>query len=164
MQLDRVLVPLDGSPLAERALFAALVLLRECPAAALILVRAAQAATPRPWTDTIESQIEVVDAAKSYLSTIAGWLRFEDSRRPVTTSVWYGPPDRAIVDAAGTCRANLIVMSTHGRSGLRRMVLGSVAESVLRATPTPVLLVPADSHFPVSAPLCVAHDRETVRV
>ena len=164
MKLDRVLVPLDGSPLAERAQFAALLLLRERPAAALILVRAAQAATPRPWTDTIEAQIEVVDAATSYLSTVAGWLRFEDSRRPVTTCVWYGSPARAIVDTADTRRANLIVMSTHGRCGLRRMVLGSIAESVSRATSIPVLLVPADSHFPVSAPPSIAHDRETVRV
>ena len=142
MKLDRVVVPLDGSPLAERALCTALALLRERPAATLILVRAAQAATPRPWTDLIEAQIEVVDEAKRYLGTIAGRLRAEEPRRPVTTSVWYGLPARAIAEAADACSAQLIVMSTHGRSGLRRMVLGSVAESVLRATATPVLLVP----------------------
>jgi nucleotide-binding universal stress UspA family protein len=51
VKLDRVLVPLDGSPLAERALRTALALLRERPSATVILMRAAQGATPGPWTD-----------------------------------------------------------------------------------------------------------------
>jgi nucleotide-binding universal stress UspA family protein len=165
VKLDRVLVPLDGSPLAERALRTALALLRERPSATVILMRAAQAATPGPWTDPIEAEIKVVDEAKAYLGAVAGRLRDQDPRRPVTTSVWYGPAARAVADAADASGAQLIMMSTHGRSGLRRMVLGSVAESVLRTTATPVLLVPADArHLPVaSAPPRVAH-AETIRV
>ena len=48
----------------------------------------------------------------------------------------------AIVREAGQSNADLIVMTTHGRSGLRRWLLGSVAEKVLRASPVPVLLCP----------------------
>jgi nucleotide-binding universal stress UspA family protein len=61
----------------------------------------------------------------------------------VETSVWYGPAADAIVEAARYRGADLIVMSSHGRSGLGRLVLGSVAESVLRATATPILLIRA---------------------
>jgi len=61
----------------------------------------------------------------------------------VDTSVWYGGPARALVDAARVHRADLIVMTTHGRSGLGRLILGSVAESVLRVTETPILLLRA---------------------
>jgi len=59
----------------------------------------------------------------------------------VETSVWYGPPVEAITDAAQLRKADLIVMSSHGRTGLGRLILGSVAESVLRATSTPILLL-----------------------
>jgi hypothetical protein len=58
--------------------------------------------------------------------------------------VWYSSPAKAIVEAARMRRANLIVMSTHARRGLRRALRGSVAESVLRQTRTPMLLVSAD--------------------
>jgi nucleotide-binding universal stress UspA family protein len=59
----------------------------------------------------------------------------------VEVSVWYGPPVAAIVEATGYRRADLIVMSSHGRSGLGRLVLGSVAESVLRSIAVPILLI-----------------------
>jgi nucleotide-binding universal stress UspA family protein len=61
----------------------------------------------------------------------------------VKTSVWYGPPAASIVEAAEIGKADLIVMNSHGRTGLGRLVLGSVAESVLRGTHTPILLLRA---------------------
>jgi nucleotide-binding universal stress UspA family protein len=65
--------------------------------------------------------------------------------------VWYGPATAAIVEAAATSQADLIVMSTHGRSGIGRLLLGSVAESVLRATHTPILLLRPEG-APVATP------------
>ena len=61
-------------------------------------------------------------------------------------------PAQAIVEAAKYRKADLIVMSTHGRSGIGRLVLGSVAEKVLRATAVPILLLrpgaaPLDTSF-----------------
>src|SRR5206468_809551 len=53
------------------------------------------------------------------------------------THVWYGPAAAMIVEAATAQKADLIVMSTHGRSGLRRLIIGSVTESVLRGTTIP---------------------------
>jgi nucleotide-binding universal stress UspA family protein len=54
-----------------------------------------------------------------------------------------GPVAQAILDAAERYGADLIVMGTHGRTGLQRVLLGSVAEAVLRRAPVPVVVVPA---------------------
>jgi nucleotide-binding universal stress UspA family protein len=165
VKFDRVLVPLDGSWLAETALPAAMTLLSERRGAILMLMRAAQVTVRVPWVDPIEAQIEVVGEAERYLRYVAGRLRDDEPDRTITTSVWYGPAARSIVDAADTRGAQLIVMSTHGRSGLPRMVLGSVAESVLRATTTPVLLVPADGgQAPRWSASVFVHDEEAVGV
>jgi nucleotide-binding universal stress UspA family protein len=54
-----------------------------------------------------------------------------------------GPSTHVILEAASEFQADLIVMGTHGRTGFRRLVLGSVAEEVLREAPCPVLTVKA---------------------
>ena len=74
-----------------------------------------------------------------------------------------GPPAAAIVEAAETQKADLIVMSTHGRSGLGRLILGSVAESVLRGTRKRILIVRADS-APVEPQWGAAPAREATNV
>ena len=140
--LDRILVPLDGSPAAERALPAARRLLSERAAPAVVLMRAAHATTASPWIDPLEAQSDAVETAQSYLRRMADQLRDIEPAWTVTTSIWYGRAARGIVEVAQIRRAQLIVMSTRGRGGLSRAVLGSVAESVLRATTTPVILVP----------------------
>ena len=137
MKVDTVLVPLDGSPLAEMALSTAIDLLRDSPDATLILLRAAEATT-LPGVDPTDAQVGVVREAEEYLEVVAARARDEGVSR-VITSVWYSQPAEAIAEAARVRGVDLIVMSTHGRSGLRRVVLGSVAESVLRATQTPIL-------------------------
>jgi nucleotide-binding universal stress UspA family protein len=136
-----VLVPLDGSPLAEMALPTAIELLRDSPGATLILLRAA-VATTLPGIDPTEAQVAVVREAEEHLEGVAARLRDEGLSR-VVTLVWYGSAAQAIVEAAGARRVDLIVRSTHGRSGLGRVVRGSVAESVLRGTRTPIFLVSA---------------------
>jgi nucleotide-binding universal stress UspA family protein len=60
-----------------------------------------------------------------------------------------GDPARSIVDEALAINADLVVMGTHGRSGFERLLIGSVAEKVLRKAPCPVLLVPP--HAPATA-------------
>ncbi|MFW5978279.1 MAG: universal stress protein, partial [Halohasta sp.] len=60
----------------------------------------------------------------------------------IATTVQWGRPFRLITEYAASHDIDLIVMGTHGRSGLRRLVLGSVAEKVLRTTSVPLLLVP----------------------
>ncbi len=139
MIVGKILVPLDGSALAEAALAKAVEIAKDSPKASLVLLRAAEAPM-LAGGDPVEAQVEVVREAEEYLEHLAARLRAEGVAE-VSTSVWYGPPAPAIVEAAEIAKADMIVMSTHGRSGLGRLFLGSVAESVLRATRTPILLL-----------------------
>ena len=64
-----------------------------------------------------------------------------------------------VIEAAKLKKADLIVMSTHGRSGLGRLILGSVTESVLRGTTTPICVVRAPD-APIEAPKGAATPQE----
>lgn len=147
MAFKNVLVPLDGSILAEHALATAFDLARD--GATLLLMRAAEAST-MPGADQSEMQVAVVREAEEYLADMAARLERAGIAH-VETSVWYGPAASTIAEAAERRNADLIVMSTHGRSGLGRLVLGSVTESVLRCSKTPMLLVHG-SNMPVTFP------------
>jgi nucleotide-binding universal stress UspA family protein len=149
MKAGKILVPLDGSPLSEAALPAAIDAVAQNPAATLLLLRAAEATT-FPGGDPVAGQVAVVREAEEYLENVAARLRAQGVKN-VKTSVWYGPPAPAIVEAAQVNKADLVIMTTHGRSGLGRLVLGSVAESVLRGTRTPILLLRAEG-APVQRP------------
>ena len=59
----------------------------------------------------------------------------------MVTNEWYGDPAREILAGAAETGADLIAMTTHGRSGLGRLLLGSVAQAVLRRADIPVFLM-----------------------
>lgn len=149
MTFEKILVPLDGSRLAEAAIPMALALLEDQPAATLLLLRAAEAST-LAGGDAVNEQVRVVREAESYLDAVAARVA-RGGAAQVKTSVWYGPAAPAIVEAAQVGKVDLIVMGTHGRSGLGRLILGSVAEAVLRGTRTPVLVV-RDDGAPLTTP------------
>lgn len=161
MKLDKILVPLDGSVLAEAALGRAVELAKENPDATLLLLRAAEAST-LPGVDPTEGQVVAVKEAEEYVEAVAARLA-QGGAEHVKTSVWYGKPAPAIVEAARYGKIDLIVMSTHGRSGLGRLILGSVAESVLRSTRTPILLLRADG-APIERPEGAAEARSAGRL
>ena len=140
MTFNNILVPLDGSLLAGAALWKAAGIAN---GGTLSLLRAAEARS-LVGTDLVEAQVAAVQEAEEYLASVARRLA-DRGLKKVETHVWYGPPAAAIVEAAETQKADVIVMSTHGRSGLGRLILGSVAESVLRGTRKPILVVRADS-------------------
>jgi nucleotide-binding universal stress UspA family protein len=156
MKLKKILVPLDGSQLAERALAKAVDLAPSAGDPTLLLLRAAEA-TAWPGADMTGEQVRVVREAEQYLAGLKTYLSNRGIDN-VDTSVWYGPPASAIVEAARVGKADLIVMSTHGRSGLGRLILGSVAEAVVRGTTAPILLV-RDDGAPVETPLGTAEER-----
>ena len=148
MKMDTLLVPLDGSALAEAALPRAAEMAR-ATGARLILLRAVQAHT-FPGADPIPAQVNAVRDAEAYLTEVAermGVLGVREIKR----SVWYGPAAAAIVEAAQFNHADLIVMTTHGRTGVGRLVMGSVAESVLRGTTAPILIV-REAGAPIETP------------
>ena len=139
MKFAKILVPLDGSALAETALPTAVQLAKE-QGASLLLMRAVET-----WgiaSDVVEAEIRVVREAEHYLGKLANLLQANGCTR-VDTSVWYGAPARSVVDAASAQKADLIIMTSHGRGGISRLIMGSVTESVLRGTTTPILLLRA---------------------
>jgi nucleotide-binding universal stress UspA family protein len=68
-------------------------------------------------------------------------LMVERAGVPVVRDLGHGDPVRAIMAAIGRHEPGLVVVGTHARSGVSRLLLGSVAESVLRVSPVPVLVV-----------------------
>jgi nucleotide-binding universal stress UspA family protein len=163
MRFDKILIPLDGSRFAEAALPKAVELVRNNPGATLILLRAAEATT-FPGVDPIDAQVSVVHEAEDYLETVAARLR-ADGVSGVRTSVWYGAAAPAIIEATERAKADLIVMSTHGRSGVGRLIVGSVAESVVRGTRTPIFLIRVED-TPGETPVgrAVEREREAAKV
>jgi nucleotide-binding universal stress UspA family protein len=147
--IKKILVPLDGSKLAEKALPYAKALAQKFEAK-LILLRVLQTVL-RPIV-VMSSYGDVVDnvppafqdeseinLSKLYLKTV-----LDKFRLPARIRVIEGFPEAdAIIDFAGQELMDLIVMSTHGRSGISRWVYGSVAEKILHHTPCPVLLARA---------------------
>jgi len=139
MTIAKIMVPLDGSDLAEAALETAIDILREHPATTLLLVRAAEALRPSGREPAVDKD-RAVREAESYLNGVVAGLR-ECGITRVHTAVWYGPAASTIVEAASVEKADLIIMTSHGRGGIGRLIFGSVAESVLHGTRTPILLV-----------------------
>ena len=139
---EKILVPLDGSALAELAIRHAQEVARGTRSEILLLqavnlpmpvVPEAVLAPDGKWLAEAKK-----DAAR-YLDGIAGPLREAGMR--VRTLLDERPPADAILHVATREDVDLIVMSTHGRGGLSRLLMGSVAESVFRATPRTVMLV-----------------------
>ena len=143
-EFDHILVPLDGSRLAERALTPA-VRIGRLTSARFTLVRAVKRAY-HPFGNSGTnggnlirddgSKRRIVDAAR-YLERIAARLRLESPR--VDKVVLEGEPAGAILHEAFAQNVDLIAIATHGRGGLQRLLLGSVADKVIRGTTAPVL-------------------------
>ncbi len=135
---ERILVPLDGSPRAELILSQiARILRREDSEIVLLRVIDIPEAVGRISLALLRQKER--EEAQQYLHDII--LRFGDKAEKIHARVAEGWTAEVILETARTEGATLIAMSTHGRSGLARWALGSVAEKVARASDVPVLLV-----------------------
>jgi nucleotide-binding universal stress UspA family protein len=135
----RIVVPLDGSAAAEQALPHAEAMAQRLDAP-LHLVRVLDPTRVGTFDGGMAMQQWVADErsiARNYLERIERELR--QRQRTVTVEYRLGPAAQELL--AATQPDDLLVMATHGRSGLGRWFLGSVAESVVRQAPVPVLLV-----------------------
>ena len=101
-------------------------------------VQALDVAAALPYPD-MEVRKEWEEAARTRL---AREVRAAEKRGVATTAeIRWGRPSDALVDTAVRLRASLVVVGTHGRSGLEKLLIGSTAERVLRLSPVPVLTV-----------------------
>jgi nucleotide-binding universal stress UspA family protein len=138
----RAVVPLDGSPVAE-AIIPFILEIAGPLDLEVALLRVLQPIPPEVIEGSRHVVVEDVQArgmdAEEYLAPIAAELRGKGVR--VRTLVRRGEPAAEIVEAAREADADLIAMTTHGRSGLGRLLFGSVAEAVLRRAELPVFLM-----------------------
>ncbi len=140
----RALVPLDGSPVAETILPFILEIAGPLDME-VVLLRVVQPVPSKVLEDSHQVVAEAVEArqidAEEYLAALAVELRSKGAR--VETRVHRGTPAAEIVAGARLTQADLIAMTTHGRSGLGRLMFGSVAQAVLRHSDIPVFLMRA---------------------
>jgi len=147
---ERILVPLDGSKVGEAALphveelvsklapeVKAEVILLQVVSSLTHYVIAGEASVRVPYTEKELEQIK--KKTKSYLNKAGESLRSKGAT--VKTKVAAGKAAEEIIKAADETKANLIAMSTHGRSGFSRLTFGSITDKVLRTGNVPVLVV-----------------------
>jgi nucleotide-binding universal stress UspA family protein len=141
--LKTILVPIDGSELAEKAVPYAVVLGR-ATGAELLFVEAIISAGSITG-DAVRFNAEVRGDAEDDLRRVVTTAR--EGGAKVDSIIWDDEPGWAILGAAEQKQADLIVMSTHGRTGVGRWIYGSIADRVLRRSTVPVLLVPPSGAF-----------------
>lgn len=145
MSCERILVPLDGSSIAEQVLPPATSIGRALKARIILFrVPIVQVASSLlgEWHMPVEGVFETAEQdAQIYLDQVAKRLRTQSIQ--VSTAMRIGGVANAIVEYAEVNDIDLIAMCTHGRTGLARWALGSVADRVLRASQVPLLLVRA---------------------
>ncbi len=139
----RILVPLDGSQLAEKALEPALAL-AEALSTELVLLRVVNPAHLAFETSTMKQQSDYLEShdladTEAYMQQICASLVGQPAA--IHTEIVKGPVAETIIDYAATRHFDLIVMSSHGRSGIERWIYGSVAEKVLRGAGCATLVI-----------------------
>ncbi len=151
----RIVVPLDGSTRAERAIPVAARLVRASSGGAIILLRVVT--TPLeigsqvvPLSGFAASTLEAdIDAATSYLTALSRSEELDGVG--VKMKVLTGVAARTILDVVVEEQADLVVMCSHGDTGVKRWVLGSVAQKVARQSTVPVLVLRQDGSMPTSS-------------
>lgn len=142
----KILVPLDGSELSEAVLNHVVTIATGCkvPDVVLIRIRSPLDKSVRETLDVdIASKLDEAyqEEAANYLNKIAANLK--EKGVATKTVVLSGNPAEEIINYVKGSGVDLIVMSTHGRSGVSRWVFGSVADKVIRLSEVPVLIKPA---------------------
>ena len=149
---QKILVPMDGSELAECVLSHVDGLTRGCQVKVVVFARVVEpfympAGDYVPDPDQVKKiESENKMAAETYLKKLSAKAGYAGTS--LITEVLYGKPAEVLADYASKNQIDLIIIATHGRSGVSRWVWGSVADRILRSSCTPV--------FMVRAPGCVA--------
>ena len=144
---NRILVPLDGSPLREAAISLAIGMAKTHDAEILLLRVAEGEASPLEtlvgyeWIGADKRVAEEEAESAAYLQHVVD--THSDAGVPLNMIIGRGKIERAIPKIAKEENADLIVMGTRGRAGLENIVMGSVAEAVIAHAHCPVMLVRA---------------------
>lgn len=150
---QRILVPLDGSKRAEQAIPVAVKIARQA-GGSIVLLRAVTALTNFAGysmeSSIMAQDVIAADAAKAraYLDSIAKSEAFKGI--PITVEVPLGDAAATILPAASAQNVDMIVMCSHGDTGFKRWILGSVAQKIARHSTIPVLILHEHSGVPTA--------------
>jgi nucleotide-binding universal stress UspA family protein len=153
----RILVPTDGSPVSEAAADVAIDLARACGSEIIAL----SVAVPEPAFQSLEGAVDwdpglqvdlLLEQAREYAGALAARARREGvASVPITCNAL--DVAEAIADTARSRSCDLIVMGSHGRRGVSRLLAGSVTQAVLACAPAPVMVLrPATPELARPAP------------
>ena len=135
---EKIVVPIDFSTSSEKAIRRALDIAQDCSAIYLIhVLYPLEAMSPGViWGDFDDKKREQA-VKKSFKKFLKDYECQE-----VQTTVRFGHPGEEVVDYAEEIGADLIIVPSHGHHGMKRFVLGSVAEKIVRYAKCPVLVLP----------------------
>jgi len=147
----KILVPLDGSKLAECVLPHVQTLAQGTNVKEIVFVRVVEPFYPRGDYVMEESQIKKMEAAhkeaaKDYLKKLTEQIKYNGVK--IGYEVLYGFVADTLADYISKNQIDLVIIATHGRSGVSRWVWGSVADRILRSSCVPVLMVRAPGCVP----------------
>lgn len=143
---QKVLVPLDGSEVAECALTHLKAIASGCDVVDVVLLKVMEPlSVPGDYVisegDRVKLESRYRAEAQSYMETIV--KQIGEGGLNVRADIIQGEAAESIVDYVDKQNVDLVIMATHGRSGIRRWAMGSVADKVVRHLNIPVLLVRA---------------------
>ena len=144
-RLRSILVPLDGSSVAEQALPVAIAIAERarCKIKLVLVHQPLLGIEPGPAYTKMELAME--KANRDYLRSVVARYR-ERLGRTLTSAVLEGPVAATLARYGRELSADLMVMTTHGRGGIRRAWLGSVVDQMIRTSEVPILVVRAHDH------------------
>ena len=155
---QKILVPLDGSELAECALPHVEAIAHGCQVGDVILLRVVEPFQPPRGKgygsmfpedlkeEKARAESEERAAAEEYLKKVVGQLSREGRR--VQSQLLFGKAAESVADFSAKSGIDLIVIATHGRSGVSRWVWGSTADRILRSSCVPVMMIRAPGCVP----------------
>ena len=154
---EKIVVPLDGTKLSEvslpyasemaRKFKASLLLIRVVAPTAVVASGVEGPSAVRLMVETAQlADMKNVEDARTYLEGVASELKGPALK--VETFAALGGPADQVLKLCKDKGASLVVMTTHGRTGIRRAVLGSVADEIVRSSVVPVLVIRPEEKKP----------------
>jgi nucleotide-binding universal stress UspA family protein len=144
---QKIVVPLDGSKLAECVLPHVEALAKTCSVKQIVFVRVVEPFRPFHGTFALsESEVKKIDAehkhaTEKYLKEVLERVKYEGVE--VKTQVLVGRIPESIAEFVEKHNMQLVIIATHGRSGVSKFMLGSIADRLLRSSRVPILMVRA---------------------
>ena len=134
--MENILVALDGSPLAEKGIETAIATAKQDPGSRIILMTVLETKSP---DDTLHYVV------RRYLDNLVA--KYGNEGVNMQAEITHGIAAEEIVRYAESKSIDLIVLTTRGRSGLKKFLLGSVAEKIITTSSVPILVCPPEKQF-----------------